>query len=248
MMSALKQWVAGVCADFRDIHLPLLLFSLRMLAGRRWWLIPPLMSFYSGFQALRLLMGWKDGVFEAVSAQTVLIGFPLMILAIGLGTTVIAGEIEDRTLEISFTVPGGIRRVMLPRLGAAFVLLLLSEMVLATWCELLFLPLRFSMLYGALQEAVFYLVVAMGLAVWSRSKLSGAMLTAVLFAVNLFATGFGTSPLRISPTFNPLALEHRSPGQVLAFTVQNRIGIAILLLLLVFMILSRAGDRERMLQ
>ena len=248
MISALKHRIAAIAVDFRGIHFPLLLFSLRMLAGRRWWLIPPMMSFYSGFQALRLLMGWKDGGFDAVSVQTVLIGFPLMVLAIGLGTTVIAGEIEDRTLEISFTVPGGARRVMLARLAAAFVLLTLSEAVLASWCELLFLPVHLSMLYGALQEAVFYLVVAMGLAVWSRSKLSGAMLTAALFAVNVFVTGFGTSPLRISPTFNPLALDHRSPEQILAFTVQNRIGIALLLPVLVVMILSRAEDREKMLQ
>jgi len=240
--------VQDLFGRLRRRWIPLLRISLAIVGGRRWWVAPLVVSIWPAFQALRVLVGWQEGNFDLGAVQTTLIGFPLMILSIGLGLRIIAGEIEDRTLEISYTIPGGASRAWSAKLAAALLILLIAEAVLALWCELFFLPISISALYGAFQESVFYLVLAMAMAVWSRSQITGAMLSALIFAFNAFATGFGSNPMRISPTFNPLALRHRSPEEIFAFTVQNRVGMALVILAMIALTFSRANRREKMLR
>ncbi len=238
----------GVLAVLSRRCFPLVKISIPIVGGRRWWLAPILVSIWPAFQALRVLMGWQEGAFDGVAVQTTLIGFPLMILAIGLGLRIIGAEIEQGTLEISYTIPGGASRAWLGKLVGTVLILLFAEAVLALWCEIFFLPISFSALYGAFQESLFYLVTAMAMAVWSRSQITGAMLSALVFAINAFLTGFGANPMRISPTFNSLALRHRSPEEVLAFTVQNRVGMALLITAIIAATFSRAERREKMLR
>lgn len=232
----------------RSAWWPLLKISLRMVVGRRPWLALLVILLWPGFQALRMAMGWQETAFSASSVQTTLIGFPLMILAIGLGVRIIAAELENRTLEISYTIPGGAARAWTAKLLAAAGLLLACELLLSLCCETLFLPVGLSAFYGAFQESIFYLVVGMALAVWSRSQITGLMLSTLVFVMNFFLTGFGSHPMRVSPTFNPMALRHLSPQDVLAFTVQNRIGMALLIVAIVSLSFSRAQRRERMLR
>ena len=72
--------------------------SARLVGGRRFCIAPLLTLLWPAFQALRLLMGWQESVFEPSSVQTVLVGFPMIILAIGLGVRIIADEMDRRTL------------------------------------------------------------------------------------------------------------------------------------------------------
>src|SRR5688572_6104726 len=109
----------------------LIKLSLRWQLGRRVWLAPVLALGWPAYHALSLLLGWRDTRFAPADAQTFLIGLPLIVLAIGLGVGIIAGEIEQRTLEVTYTVPGGARRVWLAKLLAASLPLLAAAALLA---------------------------------------------------------------------------------------------------------------------
>ena len=139
------------------------------LAGRRFWLLPLAPLLWLLFQAGVLLLG--GDAFEPQSAQGPLLAVPLTLLAVFLGIRIIAGEIEGRSLEIAYTVPGGCQRVWLSKLVAAFLLLLVSEGLLALGAYVFFTSFPWSALYGALQAATFYLILSMAMATLSlRSR------------------------------------------------------------------------------
>lgn len=221
--------------------------SARLVGGRRFWLAPLLVLVWPAFQALRLVAGWQESAFEVSSVQNALVGFPLIVLAIGLGVRIIADEMDRRTLEIAYTVPGGAHRVWLGKLAAAFGLLIAAELLLAVVTFALFSPVPLGALYGALQAAVFYLVLSMGFAALTRSEITGALASAVVLTINGVFTGFGANQLRVSPTFNPLSLRATAPEVIVAFTLQNRIGIALAIVGLTALAFARAERREKLL-
>ena len=231
-----------------DEFLRLTGLSARLIGGRRPWVLPLMTLVWPAFQALRLLVGWQESGFEAGAAQTVLIGLPMIVLAVALGVRIIADEIDRRTLEIAYTVPGGAHRVWLAKLAAAVGMLLLAEAMLAVVTFVFFVPVTLGALYGALQESVFYLVLAMGFAVLTRSEITGALATAAVLSFNGMITGFGGNQMRISPTFNPAVLRHNPASDVvLAYTVQNRIGMVLAIVALTALAFSRADRREKLL-
>ena len=221
--------------------------SARLIGGRRYWVLPLLTLLWPAFQAFRLVIGWQVSAFEPSSVQTVLVGFPMIVIAIGLGVRVIADEMDRRTLEIAYTVPGGAHRVWLGKLVAGAGLLLAAEALLAGVTFALFAPVTLGALYGALQAAVFYLVLSMGLAVLTRSEITGALATAVVLSINGLFTGFGGNQLRVSPTFNPLSVRSVSAEMVVAYTVQNRVGILLAIVALGALAFARAERREKLL-
>lgn len=236
-----------MASRLRD-YLILVWLALRLQLGRRFWIGPLLVLAWPAYQALTLLAGWRQGSFEPVNAQNTLIGIPMSVLAIGIGVRIIASEIEQRTLEVTYTVPGGARRVWVAKLIAAALPLLMAETILAAITAAFFTSFPLSALYGAFQGAIFYLVVAMGLGALSRSEITAALLAAVLFGFNGFATGFGELSTRWSPLFNPLGSPGANPADVLAWTVQNRIGVALIILALTALACTRAERREQLLR
>ena len=223
----------------------LLVLSLYMVAGRRYWVAPLLPLTWVIFQIFRLLVGWRPEDFTPADAQNVLIGFPLVVLAVGLGVRVIASEIDRRTLEIAYTVPGGTARVWVAKLAAAVVLVLAAELLLATSVYLFcteFDPV--ATVYGSLQAAFFYMVLAMAFSVLFKSEAAGALVTA---AALVAAFPFQAGNTRLSPFWNPLNLTDSDPVNVLAWTVQNRIGFALVCAALIVMAFGRAENREKLL-
>ncbi|MCY3818672.1 MAG: hypothetical protein OXH52_04810 [Gammaproteobacteria bacterium] len=227
-------------------------FQLACMAitGHRYWLLPivPL-----AWLPACAWIGIQDP-FVPASAQGTLIGLPLTFLAIFLGLRVIAGEIDGRSLEIAYTVPGGCERVWWTKLAAAVLLLVAAEVPLAVATWVFFTPFPLDALYGALQAALFYLVLAMGMATLFRSETAGAMPTVLVLALNGVITGFGQNQVRVSPFWNPHAIQlvgngggGADPADILAWTVQNRIGFALLVTAIVALAFMRAGRRERML-
>jgi hypothetical protein len=93
-------------------YLRLMLLSAQLVAGRRFWIVILLPLLWPALQVFLLLVGWRQRGFEPVNAQA-LMGLPLAVIAIGLGVRVIANEIDRRTLEIAYTVPGGCHRIFL---------------------------------------------------------------------------------------------------------------------------------------
>jgi ABC-type transport system involved in multi-copper enzyme maturation permease subunit len=185
--------------------------------------------------------------YEPSSALGTLIGLPLTVLAIFLGVRVIAGEIDARRLEIAYTVPGGSHRVWLAKLAAAFAILLVAEGLLALVAWGFFTVFPLSTLYGALQAATVYLVLAMGLATLFKSEVTGAMVAAAVLALNWVLTGFGTNQIRFSPFWNGAALPDSQASQALAWTLQNRVGFLLVIAALVALAFGRAERREKML-
>jgi hypothetical protein len=69
----------------------------------------------------------------------------------------------------------------------------------------------------------------------------------VVLFLNGLITAFGEEQLRISPFFNPLALQGSNPADVLAWTVQNRMGFVLAMAALIALAFSRAERREKLL-
>jgi len=175
--------------------------SARLIAGRRYWIVPLLVLPWPAFQLLRLAIpGWREGgAFTPPEAQGLLIGFPLAVLAIGLGVRIIAGDIDRRTLEIAYTVPGGAHRAWTAKLVAAVLLIVAAESLLGVAVFVFATEFPAAALYGALQAALFYLVLAMAMSVLFKSEDTGAMVTVALLVANGVFTGFGSNQLRVSP-------------------------------------------------
>ena len=108
-------------------------------------------------------------------------------------------------------------------------------------------PFPWSALYGAMQAALFYLVLSMGMATLFRSEAAGAMGIAAVLGFNGLISGFGEQQLRISPFWNPYALENADPVELFAWTLQNRVGIILATAAILALAFMRANRRERML-
>ena len=225
----------------------LLRLALLVLAGRRFWVLPLLPLLWLAFHALRLLIGLGEG-FESASAQGALIGLPLTMLAVFLGLRIIAGEIDGRSLEITYTVPGGCQRVWWAKLLAAGLVLIVSEALLAV-ATFFFFTGKFPLgaLYGAFQAAAFYLILAMAMATLFRSETAGAMGTAAVLGFNGILSGFGTNQIRVSPFWNPYTLEEADPTELFAWTLQNRVGVVLVAAAILALAFMRANRREKML-
>jgi hypothetical protein len=226
----------------------LIKLALRWQLGRRMWLAPVLALGWPAYHALSLLAGWQDGRFAPADAQNYLIGLPLNVIAIGLGVGIIAGEIEQRTLEVTYTVPGGARRVWVAKLLAAALPLLATTVPIAVITAIFFTSYPLSALYGALQGAAFYLVLAMGLGALLKSEITAALVVSIVLFLNGLLSGFGEIQRRWSPLFNPLGVLEANSSDALAWTIQNRIGIALLILALVALSCVRAERREQLLR
>lgn len=234
--------LAGLRDFFHGVRL-----SARLLAGRRFWLVPFIPLAWTAFQALFLVTAADHQGFSPVSAQGTLIGLPLTVLAIFLGVRVIAGELDARRLEIVYTVPGGSHRVWFAKLAAALALLAAAEVLLALATWFFFTPFPVRALYGAFQPALVYLALATGLAALFKSEVTGAMVTAGILFANGFLTSFGDNPTRFSPFWNPLVRPDTEPTQLLAWALQNRLGFLLLAAALVALACARAERREKML-
>ena len=216
------------------------------MAGRRFWIPILLPLLWPAFQAFTLLVGWQQTGFEARHAQS-LMGVPLTVLAIGLGIRIVASEMDRRTLEIAYTVPGGCHRIWLAKMTGCFFILLFSQVLLAVVTLAFFTSFPFVSYYGAIQAAVFYLVAGMAFAAFTRSEITGAMASVTLFAINGLSSAFGENQMRISPFFNPLAIRDGDKSELFAWTLQNRILFLLLIVAIVLLTFGRVERREKML-
>lgn len=223
--------------------------AARLVAGRRFYLVAVWPLCWPAFLALLVVTGAAEEAYTDVSAQGTLIGFPMAVLAIFLGVRVIAGEIDSRRLEIAYTVPGGSHRLWLTKLLAAWGILILVEILLAIVAFVFFTSYPLQALYGALQAATLYLVLAMWMGALFRSEVTGALVTLGILFVNGFFSNFGGNQFRVSPFFNALVIarEDVDPAVILGWTIQNRIGFVLMILALTALAFGRAERREKML-
>ena len=223
----------------------LLRLAMLTLAGRRFWVLPLLPLLW---HVVIWVVYWlDDGFFTPEEAQGLLLAVPMTALAVFMGMRIIGGEIDDRSLEIAYTVPGGCERLWYAKLFAAAAVLLLSETLLAVSVYAFFTSFPLGSLYGALQAACFYLILALAFATLFRSETAGAMATAVVLGLNGVITGFGDNQVRISPFWNPYALTDADPTELFAWTLQNHIGMILAMVAILSLAFMRANRREQML-
>lgn len=216
-------------------------FSARLVAGRKFWIVIFLPLIWLVIRAGFILFGHGDKL--GPENAHYLMSIPLSVVAIGLGIRIIAGEIDSRTLEIAYTVPGGCHRIWLAKIATSVSLLLVSELLMSVFTMIFFTSVTPGTFYGVLQVSIFYLAMGMGWSAFFRSEITGAMVTVIVFAFNLLV-GSGT---RISPFFNPLAMDNAEKAQVLSYTIQNRIFFIIFIAVISLLTFSRVERREKML-
>ena len=88
------------------------------------------------------------------------------------------------------------------------------------------------------------MVLAMAFSVLFKSEAAGALVTAAALVV---AFPFQAGNTRLSPFWNPLNLTDADPVNVLSWTVQNRIGFALVCAALIALAFGRAENREKLL-
>tara|TARA_A100001011_G_scaffold194993_2_gene203345 strand:- start:427 stop:1170 length:744 start_codon:yes stop_codon:yes gene_type:complete len=239
--------------DFEFIH-----YAMVALAGHRFWFLPLLALVWIMFQYfLRVRNGVE--IINLLTIQYTIIGLPLTALAIFFGVRIIAGELDERSLEIAYTIPGGSERLWLAKLFSAFLILLFTTIILSLSVCTLFKPFPLGMVYGALQDACFYMILAMAMGALFRNTTTGVIGTIPILGLNILLTDFGENQIRFLPFFNPhVFLEpsssstiidggFTSPEELLAWTIQNRITIILLMSFTLFLALMRANKRESML-
>ncbi len=225
--------------------LTLLRLAMLTLAGRYFWVLPLLPLLWLVVVGTVL---WLDGeIITPEEAQGVLLAVPMTALAIFMGIRIIGGEIDDRSLEIAYTVPGGCERLWYAKLFAAVAVLLCSEVLLGLSVYAFFTPYPLAALYSALQASCFYLILALAFATLFRSEAAGAMATVLVLGLNGLITDFGDNQIRISPFWNPYALTDADPTELFAWTLQNHIGMLLAMVAILSLAFMRANRRERML-
>ena len=230
-------------------YLRMMFYSARLVAGRKFWIIILIPLFWPILRAAIILFGGGDKL--GPENAHLLMSLPLSLVGGGLGIRIIAGEVDSRTLEIAYTVPGGCHRVWLVKIAASVSILLASEVLLTIFTMIFFTSVTIGTFYGVLQASVFYLILGMASSAFFRSEITGAMVTGLFYALFVFIqlavndSNGGSAQFRISPFFNPVALVDKS--QALAHTIQNRIFFLILIGIISLLAFSFVERREKML-
>ena len=227
-------------------YLRLMLYSARLVAGRKFWIVIFIPVLWLILRAVIIIFG-SGGKLGPQDAH-LLMSLPISVVAMGLGIRLIAGEIDGRTLEIAYTVPGGCSRVWLAKIATSVSMLLASEILLAVFTMIFFTSVTPGTFYGVLQASVFYMIAGMAFSAFFRNEITGAMATVVLYSINIFIQLASDVQLRVSPFFNPLAIESPDKRQILSYTIQNRIFFIILIVILSLLTFARVERREKMLR
>ncbi|MDY6984372.1 MAG: hypothetical protein SV422_14900 [Pseudomonadota bacterium] len=233
---------------FADV-IELLHLSLKLQLGKFYWAWPllplawPLVIFLAEASGIANL----DTPTPAM-AQNVYIGIPIYILAIAIGMQLISSEIEARTLEVCYTVPGGAQRIWLSKLAAAVLLLCVAILLVALFCRIVYTSFPPAVLYRVLQGTLFFLTLSMGAGALFRNKMTAGLVSLVALFFTGAITGFGQTHPRFTPFFNPLGLvQSMSPEDLLYYLLQNHVGFAMIIATFVILSFARVERRELML-
>lgn len=220
-------------------------FAAIAVAGHKFWLIPIIVPIVwllpqTGMEVLNWVTIRDEGIAFRLS-------IPLAVVGLFLGLRIIASEINARTLEIVYTVPGGAEKVWWVKILASLMILLLTEAIMAVYTWFLITPYNLESLYGALQVGVFYMSVAMGFSALFRSEVSGAIVAVVALGFNIVFTEFGREQYWLSPIYNPHAIDNEGLRAIIAETLRNRIFIGLVTLMIFSLAFLRGNRREKLL-
>ena len=226
-------------------ELEVLRYAAIAIAGHKFWLIPIIVPIvWLAPQSGMEILDWVTIRDEGIQFR---LAVPLAFVGLFLGLRIIASEINARTLEIVYTVPGGAEKVWWVKILASLMILLLTEAVMGVYAWFLITPYNLESLYGALQVGVFYMAVAMGFSTLFRSEVAGAIVAVVLLGLNLVWTEFGREQYWLSPLYNPHAINDQVLKAIVVETLRNRIFIALVTIMIFSLAFLRGNRREKLL-
>ena len=215
----------------------------RLQMGHRFWMLPFAVFIWPLLQASMMFMGWKQGGFELVDVQNRLMGYPLYLMAIGIGVGLIANEVEKRTLEVSFTLPGGAARIWINKLIAASFLIIVAEFILAFCTWIFFTGITSGIIIRVFQGAIFYLVLAMTAGAFFKNSLIAGIVTCFVLFINSYFTNRSWSPV-----FNPLTINNLSTGDLMQLIIRNHFIIVLAIFVMALLTFLRIEQREALLR
>ncbi len=226
------------------------LINLKLLFGRHWWLFLLALLIWPAWLVLRVVMGWNDGPWQADHVQNMALTPPLILLAIYLGMSAFAFEIDERTIEGVFTVSGSRYRPWLVRIGTVVVFLLAADLLLAglTWLFLADFPVV-GVTANALIPVLLYFSLALMFSLLFKGAIPAGLTVSPLLLLNITVLASATRGTRYNVFFNILD----RPSDVDAalwqiMAVQNRLVLLLVIGLILFYTVRLTDKRERLLQ
>ena len=226
-------------------ELEVLRYAAIAISGHKFWLIPIVVPIVwlapqSGMEILDWVTIGDHGIQFRLAV-------PLAMVGLFLGLRIVASEINARTLEIVYTVPGGAEKVWWVKILASLMILLLTLAVMGVYAWFLITPYNLESLYGALQVGVFYMAVSMGFSTLFKSEVSGAIVAVVLLGLNILFTEFGREQYWWSPIYNPHAINEQDLKTIVVGTLRNRIFVALVTIMIFSLAFLRGNRREKLL-
>lgn len=180
-----------------------------------------------------------------------LLTMPLMVLALYLNMQVIVSEKEQRTLEVMFTTAGSRHKVWLLRLGSLSILLFILTLFVSLLAFFTFADFPIIGMACNVYATVFLVGnLTLYFAVHLRSSLGAGMVTGMMLFLHLIVSGiFDYEKTRYFLFFNPYDIPRElDPRTWDIWMWQNRIGVLILGLLLLFFAIRGMKNRDRLLK
>ncbi|MBI4550738.1 MAG: hypothetical protein HY710_00575 [Candidatus Latescibacteria bacterium] len=222
-----------------------LIFSQRVV-----WFLSAILLYLGILYAVNYRLAMNDRM-DLETIYLMVMTMPLLVLTLYLHMQVIITEKEQRTLEVMFTTAGSRHKVWLVRLGTLNALLWLmsvgmSLLVFFTFADFSILGMACSV------YATVFLVGSLTLffAVRLRSSLGAGMVTALVLLLHTFSADiFHYNRTRYFLFFNPYDIPNQiDPRTWDIWAWQNRIGVMIIGLLLLFFALRSLEHRDRLLR
>lgn len=249
-MIAAASWPDWLPRGVFSSTLRLARINLKLLFGRRWWLHLMTLLLWVGWLVVRVVMGWTNEPWQADDVQNVALMPPLLLLAIYLGMSAFAFEIDDRTIEGVFTVSGSRYRPWLVRIGTVIAFLIAGDLLLAGLSWLFLVDFPFVLVTAnALVPVLLYFSLTLMFSLLFKGAIPAGLTVSPLLLLNVTVLAGALSGTRYNVFFNYLA----RPGGVdetlwQIMGVQNRLVLLLITGLMLFYTVRLTDKRERLLQ
>lgn len=227
----------------------MLRLQARVLFSNRFaWFMAGILAFY----VVVYIINFNQPVVQRMTREAVfslLLEFPLSLLAVYLNMQLLTAEKENRTLEVMFTTAGGRYKVWLQRLGTLYAILLalcflLSSLAFFTIADL---PIV-GMALNAFVPVFFVGNMTLYFAVRFRSGLAAGMVSAGILLILLMFSEL-LNETRYFLFFNPYNVPRSlDPETWELWMWQNRAAVLFFGGLLLFLALRGMEIRERLLR
>jgi ABC-type transport system involved in multi-copper enzyme maturation permease subunit len=212
------------------------------------WFIAGILTFF----VIVYIGNYNEGLDDRITQDGILpllLEFPLVVLAVFFNMQLIAGEKDNRTLEILFTTAGSRYKVWVLRMGTVNLMLLLIALLLSTlsFFAIADIDLLATAVHGWV-PAFFIGALTFYFSVLFRSGFGAGMVSAILLIL-IFMFHDALDDTKYILFFNPFDVPRRVDPETWSLWMwQNRIFLILAGLSLQFFALRGMENRERLLR